>query len=74
MKEKVMEILKNIRDDIDFNEEKALIDDGILDSFDIIGIVTELNEAFGVDITADDLEPENFNSVDAMVNLINGLL
>ena len=73
MKEKVLEILRKIRDDVDFDVETALIDDGILDSFDIIAIVSDFNDEFDVSITADELEPENFNSVDAMIELIKSL-
>ena len=50
-----------------------LIDDGILDSFDIIAVVSELNEKFAINITADELEPENFNSVDAIVKLVESM-
>ena len=71
MREKVIQILEEIRADVDFNKEhQKLIDDEILDSFDIISIVGELNEAFDVDISVDELLPENFNSPDAMVELI----
>lgn len=73
MKEKVIEILEGVRADIDFNKEQKLIDDEILDSFDIISIVGELNEAFDVDISVDELLPENFNTPDAMVELITKL-
>ena len=73
MKEKVLEILKSVRQDVDFSTATALIDDGVLDSFDIISIVSDLNDIFNVDITADELEPENFNTVDAMVELIRSL-
>lgn len=73
MKEKVLEILKAVRQDVNFEKETALIDDGVLDSFDIISIVSDLNDIFNVDITADELEPENFNTVDAMVELIRSL-
>ncbi len=68
--EKLMEILKEIRSDIDFEKERALIDDGILDSFDIITIVSEICEAFDVEIDAEHLEAENFNSAEALMNLI----
>ena len=69
-----MKILEGIRADIDFNkQEQMLIDDDILDSFDIISIVGELNEAFDVDISVDELLPENFNTPDAMVELITKL-
>ncbi len=73
MKEKVLKILKAVRQDVDFEKETALIDDDILDSFDIISIVSDLNDAFDVDITADELEPENFNTLDAIVALVKSL-
>ncbi|MCR5502332.1 MAG: acyl carrier protein [Lachnospiraceae bacterium] len=74
MKEKVLALLKEIRGDVDFENEEKLIDDGILDSFDIIGIVSELNDTFDIDITADELEPENFNTLNAIVALVESLM
>ncbi len=71
--EKILEILEGIRSDVDFVNEQKLIDDGILDSFDIISIVGEFNEAFGIEIDVDDLEPANFNTVEAMKELIERL-
>ncbi len=73
MKEQLLELLSEIRPDVDFEHETLLIDDDILDSFDIIAIVQEMNDTFNVNIDADDLEPYNFNTVDAMVELIQGL-
>lgn len=73
MKERVLKILKAVRQDVAFEKEKGLIDDSILDSFDIISIVSDLNDAFGIDITSDELEPENFNSLDAIVELVKSL-
>ena len=73
MKENVLEVLRSIRPDVDFESEEKLIDDGVLDSFDIITIVSELNEQFDIDITADELEPENFNTLDAIVSLVSAL-
>ena len=70
MKEQLLEILTDIRPDVDFLNETKLIDDSILDSFDIIAIVQEMNDTFDVSVDADDLEPDNFNTVDAMVELI----
>ena len=70
MREEVMEILTEIRKDIDFEHEMRLIDDQILASLDIVTIVSEFNDAFDVEISVEDLIPENFNSVDAMVALI----
>ena len=71
--EKILEILKGIRPDVDFVNEKKLIDEGILDSFDIIAIVGEFNDAFDVEIDAEYLEPDNFNTVEAMLELIEKL-
>lgn len=73
MKEKVLEILEDIRPDVEFEKETALIGDGILESFDIISLVSELNEAFNIEITAKDLKPENFNSLDAITALVEQL-
>ena len=70
MKSIVLEILHDIREDIDFENETALIDDDLLESLDIVAIVGEFNEEFDVEISVEDLLPENFNSVDAMVELI----
>lgn len=71
--EKLLEVLGEIRPDVDFANEKKLIDDGILDSFDIIQVVMSLNEAFNVEINVEDLEPDNFNTVEAMMELITKL-
>ncbi len=71
--EEIMKILTEVRPDVDFANEKKLIDDGILDSFDIITIVSEFNEAFDIDIDVEDLEPVNFNTVSAMEELIRRL-
>lgn len=72
--EQILGILKGIRSDIDFEKEELLIDNGILDSFDIVSIVAELCDAYDITITADQLEPENFNSAKAMLNLVNSIL
>lgn len=71
--EKIMEILQGVRADVDFANEKKLIDDGILDSFDIITIVSEFNEEFDIEIDVEELEPYNFNTVEAMQELIKRL-
>lgn len=70
MKEQLLKLLKETRPDIDFENEQKLIDDSILDSFDIIQIVMEMNEAFDINIQVEDLEPENFNSIQGMMELI----
>lgn len=73
MNERVFEILEDIRPDVDFEAENKLIDDDILDSFDIIAIVQEFNEEYDININPDDLEAENFNDVKSMVKLIQKL-
>ena len=67
--DKLIEILKGIRPDIDVNST-TLVDDGFLDSFDIVTLVSEIIDAFGVELSVDDILPENFNSVEAMMNMI----
>lgn len=70
MRNELMDILKELRPDVEFDKEQELIDSGILDSFDIVSLVGELNEAFDIEINVEDLLPENFNSVEAMLELI----
>ncbi len=69
-RQQLIEILSGIRPDVNFEEEDALIDDEILSSFDIIAMVSEINVQYGIEILVDDLLPENFNSVDAILELI----
>lgn len=71
--EKVMEILKELRPDVDFENCTTLIDDGILDSFDIVSLIGELTDAFDVEISFDDIDPENFNSAEKIYALIQKL-
>ena len=68
--EKLLEILSQIRSDIDFGKEKALVDDGVLDSFDIVSIVSELGMEYDIDISIDDMTAENFNSAEAIFEMI----
>ena len=71
--EELLKILSGICHKVDFVNEKKLIDNGVLDSFDIISIVNELNEHYDIEIDVDDLEPDNFNTVEAMLELIEKL-
>ncbi len=70
MEERILEVVRSIRPDVDFEKETALIDDEILDSFDVIQIVTELMEEFGIFIDADDIEPENLNSLEGIREMV----
>ena len=71
--EALMEILEEMRPDVDFANEKKLVTDGILDSFDIISLVSALNDEFDITIRPANLVPENFNSAEAMLELIETL-
>ena len=72
-RDELMEILEETSPEIDFETETKLIDDQLLDSFDIISIVSEINDTFDISINVNDLLPENFNSVDAILALIKKL-
>ena len=69
----LMEILQELRPDVDFENETALITDGVLDSFDIVALVGELNDAFDIEIKPNNLVPDNFNSAKKMWALIEQL-
>lgn len=71
--EKIISILNGIDDSINWEEEKALIDDRILDSFGVITLVSELEEEFDVEIEASEMIPENFNSAEAVLRMIERL-
>lgn len=73
MLDKVIEILNNNDDSIDYATEEHLIDDGLLDSFAIISLVADLEDAFNVSITTADLIPSNFNSAKAIAALMEKL-
>ena len=70
MKDKLLQILEEDCPGVDFAEETALVDDGVIESLDMVTIVADIMDAFGITVTVDDLLPENFNTVDAMLDLI----
>lgn len=71
--EKLFELLKGVRPDVDFENETELIDEGILDSFDVVAIISEIDDQFDVQIRINELDPENFNSAESIWNLIQKL-
>ena len=70
----IIEILREIRDDVDFENCTSLIDDGILESFDIIQIVASLNREFDIEIPATQIMPSNFNSAKAISEMVARLV
>ncbi len=73
MRDTILEILNDLRPDVDFESETALITKGILESFDIVSLVSELSDEFDITIRPKDLIPDNFNSLDAMCELVERL-
>ena len=71
--EELLDILQDIRDDVDYETEDELVTGKILNLFEILQIVSELNDAFDIEIPASEVIPENFNSVSAMEALIRRL-
>ena len=74
MREEILKILTEICPDVNFEEETALIDESVLGSFAVIQIVTEIMEHFNIYIDADDIEPENLNSLDAICQMVQNKL
>ena len=68
--EKLIEILEDIQPDADYESCTTLIDDGILDSFAILSIVSELQDEFNITITLADIIPDNFNSAKALWDMV----
>ncbi|MDR0883279.1 MAG: phosphopantetheine-binding protein [Oscillospiraceae bacterium] len=71
--DELLEILSELHPEIDFSTHTALIDEAVLDSFDIVSTITEINERFDVAIPADKIVPENFNSAAALWALVEEL-
>ncbi|MEE1114202.1 MAG: acyl carrier protein [Eubacterium sp.] len=71
--EELLEILTDIDDSIDYTRETALIDDHLLDSFGVITLVSEIEENFDISIDAAEMTAENFNSADAIWEMIERL-
>ncbi len=71
MKEQIIKILTELRPEFDFTQEGVdFIEEGMLDSFDLVTLVSELDSTFGISIDGVDILPENFSSVDAIAALL----
>jgi D-alanine--poly(phosphoribitol) ligase subunit 2 len=72
--EPLLTILANLHPDVDFSQANKLVDNKILDSFDIVTIIAEVDNEYGVAIPAEEILPENFNSAEALYRLIRKLM
>lgn len=73
IKEEVMNILKEIKPTKDLSSTNDIIEGGYIDSFELMLLITTLGEKFGIEIGVDDIVPENFNSIDCIVNMVEKL-
>ncbi len=71
MKDKILTFLTEIRPEFDFSESSNFIEEGMLDSFDIVSLVASLDEEFGISIDGTEILPENFSSVEGIIQLLN---
>ena len=71
--EQLIELLQELHPEIDYETEEGLVDNGILDSLDIVTLITDINDAFDVSIPAEEILPDNFNSAKALWDLIERL-
>ena len=68
--EKLLEILNKVKPEVDFTSSNDLVDDGILDSIDIVSIISEIESEYGIEINPDEIDPDNFKSASAILGMI----
>ncbi|MGN0072941.1 MAG: phosphopantetheine-binding protein [Coriobacteriales bacterium] len=71
--DQLLELLKDINEDVDFVSQTAIIDDEVIDSLDLTGLIADMEDTFDIEIGMNDIVPENFNTVDAMWAMIQRL-
>lgn len=71
---KLLALLQSIKPDVDFSKEKHLIDDGVLDSMDIVAIIAAINEEYDVQFPVMEIQPERFNTIEGIYEVIEELL
>lgn len=72
--EALIGLLEDVKEDVDYEGCTTLIDDHVLDSFDILSIISTLNDAYDISIPAAEIVPENFNSAAALLSLVERLI
>ncbi len=70
MKDKIKEVLENIRPEFDFADSDNFLEDGLLDSFDLITLVSSLDQTFGISIEGTEMTPQNFQNIDTIEKLV----
>lgn len=70
MREKILEILQDLRPELDFTESNDFIEDGYLDSFDMVALVSNLDKTFCISILGEDIIPENFANLEAIEKIV----
>ena len=71
--DQLLELLKDTNEDVDFTAQTAIIDDEVIDSLDLTGLIADMEDTFDIEIGMNDIVPENFNTVDAMWAMIQRL-
>lgn len=71
--DELLEVLQSLHPEVDFDQCQTLVDDKILDSFDIVTVISEIYDVFGVAVPAEEIIPANFNSAKALYELIQRL-
>lgn len=72
--ERLLELLREIKEDVDFENATDLVDGELLDSFDILQIISALDDEFDISIPAAAIVPQNFNSAEALWNMVQELM
>ncbi len=66
----ILAVLKDLKDDVDFENSKDFVEEGLLDSFDIVNLVGALEDELDIEISGRDIIPDNFVSVEAIENML----
>lgn len=71
--EELLQVLKRALPKVDWNTDALLVDDGIIDSMDVVSVISEITDEYDIEIPSEEMEPENFNSVKAIYEMIQRL-
>ena len=72
--DKILEILSNIKPNRDMSQIEDIIEGGYLDSFELLALIAQLSDTFGIEIDFDEIAPQNFNSVEAIAAMVNRII